>query len=85
MAGMMSIEDCQQVIANLCLSHKKFRPLGEPTLTTHGGRIEFMQCDVSMAQVAVWFTNAGVTVTLCGVENCYAEVPTWICEYRLPR
>jgi hypothetical protein len=78
----MSIEEAQQIIANLCLSHDKFRPLGEPTLTPGGARIEFMKPDVDPKTIAVWFGNAGVTMTMCGVENCYATVPIWIAEFR---
>lgn len=78
----MDIETAQQVIAALCLSHSTFRPLGEPTLTPTGARIEFMQPKVSMATVATWFESAGVLATMVGVTNCYATVPTWIAEFR---
>lgn len=78
----MSIEEAQQIVASLCLTHKKFKPLAEPTLTTHGARIQFARIDVDMATVATWFTKAGVVATLIGVENVYAAVPTWIAEFR---
>lgn len=78
----MDLQTAKQIIAAVCLSHSTFRPLGEPTLTPSGARIEFMQPKVSMATVAVWFAEAGVYATTVGVTNCYASVPTWIAEFR---
>lgn len=78
----MSVEDAQQVVANLCLSHKTFKPLGEPTLTPGGARITFMKVDVDPKTIAVWFGNAGVIATMIGVENVYAATPTMIAEFR---
>lgn len=78
----MSVEEAQTVVAALCLSHSTFRPMGEPTLTPTGARIEFMQPKVSMATVATWFEGAGVLATMVGVTNVYAAVPTWIAEFR---
>lgn len=78
----MSLEEAQNIIVSLCLTHKTFKPLAEPTLTTHGAKIQFAKVNVDPQTIAVWFSKLGVTATLIGVENVYAAVPTMICEFR---
>jgi hypothetical protein len=81
----MTIEEAVLIVKTVQANHVNFRPLSTPTPTVGGYRITFEQVGVLPNTVATWFAAAGGVVTLCGVENCYADVPTWICEYRLPR
>ncbi len=78
----MDIETAQQVVATLCLSHKTFRPLGEPTLTPTGAKVQFAKVAVDLKTVFTWFEAAGVTATMIGVSDLYAAVPTMVAEFR---
>jgi hypothetical protein len=78
----MTEHEAAAIIAAVCQQHAAFRPLSTPTPTVGGYRVTFEQVGVLPATVSNWFKDAGGVVTLCGVENCYADVPTWVCEFR---
>lgn len=78
----MSENEATAIIAAVCQQSGKFHPLSAPTPTVGGWRIEFEQPSVKPDAVAEWFSKCGATVTMCGVTNVYADVPTWVVEFR---
>ncbi len=78
----MNIEQAKATIAVIAKKNKAFRPVGEPTLTPRGARIQFAVPDVKPEAVSVWFQNAGAWPLMIGFQDLYYNGGTMYAEFQ---